>query len=364
MSPIPIGIDLEGEGAHPAAWRAADHAPASLLAPARIRSRIAAVDASGLGFATLPEFGGQDPASEVRAGLDTIEAAVFGAAASSRIGLVPTVNAIHAEPYHLANQLNTLDWASRGRGGWLVRAADSPDIAAGYGRAPHADDAAAVREARDVVAAVRRLWDTWEDGILIADRDGDRFLDLDRWHYADAEGETFHIRGPGLLPRPPQGQLVVWAEEPDPLLAPLVDVAVVSGRSLEQVIARSRRAADHGVPRRVAAVEIALDARGASAADRLHDLDRATSWAPGERLRVAGSAAEVADRLAALAPHVDGIRLHPAVIDVDLPVIADELLPRLQTAGVLRVPLADETLRDQLGLARPANVFELARENS
>ncbi|GAA1966177.1 LLM class flavin-dependent oxidoreductase [Agromyces allii] len=364
MSRFPIGIDLEGEGAHPAAWRAADHPPSSLLTPARITARIAAVDASGLAFATVPELDALAPASEVPAALDTIEAAVFAAASTRRVGLVPAVNAIHAEPYHLANQLSTLDWASRGRAGWLVRAVDSPDLAAGYGRAAHTGDDAAVREARDVVAAVRRLWDTWEDDILIADVEGDRFLDLDRWHYADAEGETFHIRGPGLLPRPPQGQLVVWADEPDEVLAPLVDVAVVGGRSVDAVLARSRRAAGLGVPRRVAAVEIVLDARGESAAERLDALDRAAPWRVGDRLRLSGSAARIAEQLAGLATHVDGLRLHPAVLDVDLPVVADELLPRLDALGVLRTPLDGETLRDQLGLPRPTNVFELARENS
>ncbi|MFB7884509.1 LLM class flavin-dependent oxidoreductase [Microbacterium sp. NPDC056057] len=362
MSRIPIGIDLDGEGAHPAAWRAADHAPAELFTPARITARITAVDESGLGFATLPEF---DPTASggVGAGLDTIETASFAAASTSRIGLVPVVNAIHAEPYHLANQLNTLDWASRGRGGWLVRSVDSADIAAGYGREPHRDAADADEEARDVITAVRRLWDTWEDDVLIADQEGGRFLDLDRWHYADAVGGSFAIKGPGLLPRPPQGQLVVWADERGSALAASADIAVVSGRSLPQVIARSVAAAESGVPRRVASVEIALDARGETAADRLRSLDRDTEWAPGDRLRIVGTAAEAAERLAELAPHVDGIRLHPAVIDVDLAVIADELLPRLDAGGLLRAPLSGETLRDLFGLPRPANVFALVEEN-
>jgi len=155
----------------------------------------------------------------------------------------------------------------------------------------------------------------------------------------------------------------VWADEPHPVLAPLVDVAVVSGRSSQQLVARAAAAAEQGVPRRVASVEVALDARGESATERLRALDGATEWATGDRLRIVGSPAEVAEGLAALAPHVDGIRLHPAVIDVDLAVLADEVLPRLDAAGVLRVPLPGETLRDLFGLARPANVFALAGGN-
>lgn len=360
MSRIPIGIDLAGEGAHPAAWRAAAHPPTALVEPARVAARVAAVDAAGLGFATFPER--PDAASGVAAVLDAIETAAFASAFTTRIGLVPAATAVHAEPYHLANQLNTLDWASRGRGGWLVGAADSAELAAGYGRAPHADEGSAVREARDVVAAARRLWDTWEDDVLIADQDGERFLDLDRWHYADAAGETFRIKGPGLLPRPPQGQLVVWADDPDAALAALVDVAIVAGATVPRSAARARSAVERGAARSVVEVEIVLDAAGSTAADRLRTLDRARPWAPGERLRIGGSPAEAADRLGELAGDVDGIRLHPAVLDVDLPVIADELLPRLDAAGVLREPAAGETLRDLFGLARPVNVFALARE--
>lgn len=147
MSRIPIGIDLDGEGAHPAAWRVAAQAPAALFTAARIAARVAAVDDSGLGFATFAEYR-RAADTGVQAGLDTIETATFAAATTGRIGLVPAVNAIHAEPFHLANQLNTLDWASRGRGGWLVGAVDSPDIAAAYGRDPHNSEGAVVNHRR------------------------------------------------------------------------------------------------------------------------------------------------------------------------------------------------------------------------
>lgn len=362
MSGIPIGLELDGEGAHPAAWRAADHAPPELFTPRLIAARIAAIDGSGIGFVTFPERGHGDAHPNVEARLDTVETAVFAAASSAVIGLVPAVNAVHAEPYHLANQLSTLDWAAQGRGGWLVDAVDSPRVAGAYGRHPHPDAGSAAREARDVIAAVRMLWDTWEDDVLIADEPSHRFLDLDRWHYADFVGEQFRIKGPGLLPRPPQGQLPVWTEHIDEHLAALVDVAVLSAASPELVAQRADEAAELGIPRRVAAVEVALDARGALAAERLAALNGSTPWPTRDRLRLAGSAAEVAERLAELSSGVDGIRLHPTVLDVDLPVVVDELLPRLDAAGVLRAPEPGGTLRELFGLARPVNVFELARE--
>ncbi|MHC9043186.1 LLM class flavin-dependent oxidoreductase [Microbacterium saperdae] len=363
MTAIPIGIELDGEGAHPAAWRVADHPPTRILQPAHITARVHSIDAAGFGFITLPERRSAAAHPNVEAGLDTIEVAVFAAASTSRIGLVPAANTIHAEPYHLANQLNTLDWASQGRAGWLAGAEYSHRISAAYGREAATVSSDTLGEARDVVAAVRRLWDTWEDDVLIADEEHDRFFDLDRWHYADFVGDRFRIKGPGLLPRPPQGQLVVWGESAAAELLPLIDVIVLSTASIETLAAVARGAAEAGVPRRVAAVEIAVDAGGVRASDRIAALDDWTPWPQGERLRITGSAAEVAEQLIAVSAEVDGIRLHPAVLDVDLPVVIDEILPRLDASGVLRRPEPRSTLRDLFALSRPANIFELAREN-
>lgn len=362
MTAIPIGVELDGEGSHPAAWRVAAGPPTRLFDPERITARLTSIDASGLGFITFPEYRGSSPHPGVEAQLDTIEAAVFAAAVTSRVGLVPAANAIHAEPYHLANQLNTLDWAAQGRSGWIVSVEDSDRVSAAYGQEPHADTFGALLEARDVVTAVRRLWDTWEDDVLIADEENDRFLDLDRWHYADFSSERFSVKGPGLLPRPPQGQLVVWAEDAGAELVPLVDVIVLSADSTGTLTTRAREASELGIPRRVAAVEVALDAGGERAADRVAALDRWTPWPGHDRLRISGSVTEVADRLIALSAEVDGIRLHPAVLDIDLPVIIDELLPRLDVAGILRAPEQGGTLRDLFGLVRPVNIFELERE--
>ena len=50
---------------------------------------------------------------------------------------------------------------------------------------------------------------------------------------------------------------------------------------------------------------------------------------------------------------VDGFRLRPAVNQLDLPAIADDLVPQLQRAGGLRTEYRDgETLRERLGLAK------------
>jgi hypothetical protein len=64
--------------------------------------------------------------------------------------------------------------------------------------------------------------------------------------------------------------------------------------------------------------------------------------------------------LAELPRHVDGVRLHPLVIDEDLAVLSKLVIPRLLVAGTCARPIAGHTLRATLGLARPTNQFAAA----
>ena len=61
-------------------------------------------------------------------------------------------------------------------------------------------------EAADAVEVARRLWDSWEDDAEIRDAATGRFIDRDKLHFVDFEGEFFSVRGPSITPRPPQGQ--------------------------------------------------------------------------------------------------------------------------------------------------------------
>ena len=66
-------------------------------------------------------------------------------------------------------------------------------------------------EAEDFVEVIRRLWDSWEDDAEIRDAATGRFIDRDKIHYIDFVGSHFSVKGPGIVPRPPQGQPLVTA---------------------------------------------------------------------------------------------------------------------------------------------------------
>ncbi|MCS3765488.1 MULTISPECIES: LLM class flavin-dependent oxidoreductase [Bradyrhizobium] len=53
-----------------------------------------------------------------------------------------------------------------------------------------------------------KLWNSWEDGALVRDRQTPLFADAARVHRIDHSGKWFNVRGPLNVSRPPQGRPV------------------------------------------------------------------------------------------------------------------------------------------------------------
>lgn len=354
-----IALEADGDGAHPAAWRHSGRPPAAVLTSAALRDVLAAAEGAGFTLVTFadsplpPGTGPGTAAGRLEAGTR----AAYVAPLTDRIGLAPTLHVATTEPFHLATQLASLDHASHGRAGWVVGAAAGPDdLATVGGAAPAA--AALHREIADVIDTARALWDSWQDDAVIKDVATGRFVDSRRIRHIDFEGPTFTVKGPLITPRPPQGQLVVLV--PDTLDADArADVVLVGRPDPAAVAARAGQAREAGAPLVFADVEVVLDA-GRPAAARLAELDGAAEWPASGAVRHVGSPEQLVDLLGRLAESVDGVRLHPAVLAVDLPVLTERVLPKLAAAGLTRAPRAGATLRETLGLPRPANRFAAA----
>jgi alkanesulfonate monooxygenase SsuD/methylene tetrahydromethanopterin reductase-like flavin-dependent oxidoreductase (luciferase family) len=245
----------------------------------------------------------------------TIEAGVRAAYLSrrtSRIGLAPTLHTTVTEPFHLATQLASLDHTSLGRAGWVVGGENS---AAGYatiGGQPLAEPELR-REIADVIDVARQLWDSWEDDAVIRDVASGRFLEPDRVHHVAFTGARFSVAGPLITPRPPQGQLVVLGSDTLGVTSRL-DVVLIAAPARDELADRAARARAEGVP--------------------LVFADLGTDFDIDELPRLSGL--------------VDGVRLRPAD-----PAAA---LPRLAKIAAAAGP----TLRETLGLPRPANRFATA----
>jgi alkanesulfonate monooxygenase SsuD/methylene tetrahydromethanopterin reductase-like flavin-dependent oxidoreductase (luciferase family) len=290
--------------------------------------------------------------------------------------LVPEVDTVYTEPFHISTQLASLDYVSGGRAGWLVAASDRTADAAAVGRSFVPADGLG-REAADSIEVSRRLWDSWEDDAVIRDVATGRYIDADKLHYIDFEssvdfdssaGAGYSVKGPSIIPRPLQGQLPVLAPAgllgADQLSAGAADAVLVSAPTPELLageIAEVRAAAPAAAV--IAELDVVLDARGQSAAGRLAELDAHTRW-QSSRARFVGTAAELTELLASVLETADGVRLHPAVLDVDLEELAQLVLPALRFRGVLAPQQPGSTFRNLLGLQRPASRYAAVSEPS
>jgi alkanesulfonate monooxygenase SsuD/methylene tetrahydromethanopterin reductase-like flavin-dependent oxidoreductase (luciferase family) len=270
-----------------------------------LAAQVQAAEEAGFAFVTIA--GSPLAAGRIEAGV----AAAYLSQRTALIGLAPALHVTVTEPFHLATQVASLDHASLGRGGWVVGAEHSADAYATIG-APPLTGPDLRREIADVIDVTRQLWDSWEDDAVIRDRVTGRFLDADRVHHVSFTGARFSVAGPLITPRPPQGQPVVLGADTLGVTGRL-DVALIAATSLDELTRRARQARADGAP-------------------------LVFADAPGDRPE------DVRGLLRRLDGVVDGVRFR--AVD-PLPLI-DEVRPRLTTGP---------TLRDVLGLPRPANQF-------
>ncbi|MFI5550325.1 LLM class flavin-dependent oxidoreductase [Streptomyces sp. NPDC051738] len=387
-----LAVALDGTGWHPASWREPVARPRDLLTAGYWADLVAEAERGLLDFVTIEDgLGPQsshwlDPderTDQVRGRLDAVLIASRVAPLTRHIGVVPTVVATHTEPFHISKAIATLDYVSTGRAGLRVQITARPNEAAHFGRRTvpriEAYDSPAAQEvvtdlfdeAADHVEAVRRLWDSWEDGAEIRDGATGRFIDRDKLHYIDFEGRHFSVKGPSITPRPPQGQPIVSALAHDTipyrLVARTADVGYVTPHDADEAraIVAQIRAEQNAAGRAAETLHVFgdlvvfLDDDPAAATARRERLDALagqpyTSDAP----IFTGTPSQLADLLQELqSAGLTGFRLRPAVAGHDLPAITRGLVPELQRRGVFRSAYEADTLRGLLGLARPANRY-------
>jgi alkanesulfonate monooxygenase SsuD/methylene tetrahydromethanopterin reductase-like flavin-dependent oxidoreductase (luciferase family) len=296
---------------------------------------------------------------------NALQRAAYAGPVTRTIALVPEVDTVYTEPFHVSTQLASLDYVSGGRAGWIATAAESPEAAAAVGRS-NATGEALVQEAAASIEVSRRLWDSWEDDAVIRDVATGRYIDVDKLHYVDFEtpadftGQGYSVKGPSIIPRPLQGQLPVLAAASlvgeGHIPAEAVDAVLVTAPTPELLAAevrdvRERLGASVAV---VAELDVVLDSRGQTAAERSTAFDGGFG---SSRARYSGSSAGLADLLAELLAEADGVRLHPASLALDLDELSRLVLPELRRRGALRSPVQDGTFRDVLGLAHPASRY-------
>ncbi|WP_406057060.1 LLM class flavin-dependent oxidoreductase [Streptomyces sp. NBC_01077] len=284
--------------------------------------------------------------SFARPGLDALAVLARVAPETRSVGLVPTVTTTHTEPFHVQAAVATLDWVSRGRAGWRIAVSPTGAEARLFGRRPAPSTAELWQEAGEVAEVSRRLWDSWEDDAEIRDVATGRFIDRRKLHHVNFQGATFSVKGPSIVPRPPQGNPVTVVDATRPAArdtaAHHADVALIRASSAEEAAALRAElrqgARAHG--RDPGQLRVLLSATV--------DLD-AYEGGPGALAElIAGWHGGGA---------VDGFHLVPAVPERDLERFTADTVTRLRGRGLFRTAYEGATLRDHLGLARPVSQY-------
>jgi len=84
------------------------------------------------------------------------------------------------------------------------------ETARNFSRAAHPPHEVRYRLAEEFLNVVQGLWDSWEDGAHVGDKERGVFLDPARLHSLDHQGEFFQVQGPLNIKRSPQGQPVIF----------------------------------------------------------------------------------------------------------------------------------------------------------
>lgn len=203
-----FALMLSGAGGHMGAWRV----PSSAIGPEDIehlekfakRAEDAKFDMVFVADAPCALMGVGDTA---RLEAMTLLAALTRV--TSKIGLAATVSTTYSEPYNVARMIGSIDHMSNGRSGWNVVTTSPPEAAWNFGLDEPIDKGTRYEIAEEFVEVCRGLWDTWEDGAVVADKEAGVYVDMSRRHLLEHQGKHLKVRGPLNQSRPPQGYPVI-----------------------------------------------------------------------------------------------------------------------------------------------------------
>jgi len=135
--------------------------------------------------------------------------ATLMAAATSRLGIVPTLSTFAYHPYLTARIIGSIDQISGGRAGWNVVTGFADLSARNFGLDGMEDHDERYVMADEYVSIVKQLWDSWEPGATVADRKSGVLFDPSKVKTIDFTGKYYSSRGPLNSGPTPQGRPVI-----------------------------------------------------------------------------------------------------------------------------------------------------------
>jgi long-chain alkane monooxygenase len=137
---------------------------------------------------------------------DPAPLAAIISAATQRLGVVATLSTTFYPPFLLARLCATIDGISEGRFGWNIVTSGEDNAARNFGleKLPEHDHRYDIAE--EYLEVVDELFDAWEPGAVLVDRDSGTYADWTKVSPIDHEGKFFKVRGPLNTVPSPQGR--------------------------------------------------------------------------------------------------------------------------------------------------------------
>lgn len=261
--------------------------------------------------------------------LDTTAVAAYLAGRFPRLRCVLDAPTSHNAPYNLARRVLSLDRATGGNSGLVLRAGDGDETSLAV--VPEPTGVGRPRRWAEYAHVLTRLWESFPATALLGDQATGVFAEDSLITPIDHEGPCYRVKGPLDSPSSPQGRPVLVADARDGLdwadVAALADAVVVTEAQAPEADARLTGAAERAGRRRE---DIAL---------------------LGRIEPEPGAARPTADEIAGWAARnaLDGLEL---AARGDL----DHLREVLRTLVPPLAPAAAPTLRRALGLPEPIGV--------
>lgn len=205
-------------GNHIASWRHPEAATDAILKPSFYQdvAQIAERGLFDLVFLadilalTEPRSMEQQVIQDVPFRIDPLAVLPVMAAATERVGLAATASTSYNEPFNIARRFGLLDHLSHGRIGWNIVTTASEPEARNFEAAQTLSHDERYARAREFVDVTKKLWDSWSDTALVADKKSGVYADRTKIRTIDHAGTYFNVRGPLNLPRSPQGRPVLF----------------------------------------------------------------------------------------------------------------------------------------------------------
>jgi FMN-dependent oxidoreductase (nitrilotriacetate monooxygenase family) len=206
-----LGAFLAGTGSNMASWRHPDAVPDAAINLDYYKQLTRRAEAAKLDFVF---FGDGLYISEKSHPnfLNRFEPLTLLAALAmdtKQIGLAATLSTSYSEPFTVARQFASIDHISDGRAGWNIVTSPLEGSALNYSKAEHPQHDLRYRMAAEYLEVTKGLWDSWEDDAFVRNKETGQFIDPDKLHRVNHQGEFFSVQGPLTISRSKQGRPIL-----------------------------------------------------------------------------------------------------------------------------------------------------------